>query len=51
MICFDVEPERGATERYWMLESAMAVADELEVAGQGPVPIWRVSGGRKVRLR
>jgi hypothetical protein len=48
---FEVDPERGFTETYWLRESAFDVADLLEERGDGPVLVWAVADGRRTLIR
>jgi hypothetical protein len=48
---YDVMPERGFTETYYILDDAHDVADGMEVSGDGPVEIWANTAVGRVRLR
>jgi hypothetical protein len=48
---YDVMPERGFIETYYILDDAHDVADGMEVSGDGPVQIWANTAVGRVRLR
>ena len=48
---YDVMPERGFIETYYILDDAHDVADGMERAGDGPVQIIAQTARGRIRLR
>ena len=48
---YDVAPERGPVETYFLLDDAHDVADGMEACGDGPVLIFANTAAGRVRLR
>lgn len=48
---YEVAPERGASEIYYILDDAHDVADGMEMAGDGPVHIFAHTAAGRIKLR